>query len=169
MGTDGNWVVKEWYWGDNKGGNGMVTEGVRTQLEVGNYLEVRNQRGRKTNGRGGRGGGGGGGVRGGRRGKEVEEKKRKRKEEVEEVEDEEEEEVEEVKEVKEVEEEVEEEEEEVEVVEEVEKVEAEVVLEKANFQCNTGKSRFPSVALEFPNKWKKAITRTAPWSRSKTV
>ena len=43
----------------------MVTEGVRTQLEVGNYLEVMNQRGRKTNGRGGRGGGGGGCVEGG--------------------------------------------------------------------------------------------------------
>ena len=66
-------MVKEWYWGGNKGGNGMVTEGVRTQLEVGNYLEVRNQRGRKTNGRGG------GGVRGERRGKEVEEKKRRRR------------------------------------------------------------------------------------------
>ena len=76
METDGNGLVTELYWGGNEGSNGVVTEGVRTQLEVGNYLEVRNQRGRKTNGRGGRGGGG---VRGGRRGKEVEEKKRKRR------------------------------------------------------------------------------------------
>ena len=73
METDGNGLVTELYWGGNEGSNGVVTEGVRTQLEVGNYLEVRNQRGRKTNGRGG------GGVRGGRRGKEVEEKKRKRR------------------------------------------------------------------------------------------
>ena len=76
METDGNGLVTELYWGGNEGSSGLVTEGVRTQLEVGNYLEVRNQRGRKTNGRGGRGGGG---VRGGRRGKEVEEKKRKRR------------------------------------------------------------------------------------------
>ena len=76
METDGNGLVTELYWGGNEGSSGVVTEGVRTQLEVGNYLEVRNQRGRKTNGRGG---GGGGGVRGGRRGKEVEEKKRKRR------------------------------------------------------------------------------------------
>ena len=73
METDGNGLVTELYWGGNEGSSGVVTEGVRTQLEVGNYLEVRNQRGRKTNGRGG------GGVRGGRRGKEVEEKKRKRR------------------------------------------------------------------------------------------
>jgi outer membrane biosynthesis protein TonB len=134
--TDGNGLGTELYWGFNEGSSGVVTEGVRTQLEV------RNQRGRKTNCRGG------GGVRGGRRGKEVEE-------EAEEVEDEEEEEVEEVKEVKEVkevEEEVEEEKEEVErvevveeveEVEEVEKVEAEVVLEKANFLCDTGITDFP--------------------------
>ena len=51
METDGNGLVTELYWGGNEGSNGVVTEGVRTQLEVGNYLEVRNQRGRKTNGR----------------------------------------------------------------------------------------------------------------------
>ena len=46
-----------------------------------------------------------------------------------------------MEEAKEVEDE-EEEEEEVEVVEEVEKVEAEVVLEKANFPCDTGITDF---------------------------